>query len=294
MEIFLQMVITGIAIGGIYALVALGFVLIYKSSQVLNFAQGQLLMGGAYVGWLMVMTLNIPFYIAFPLTMALSAVLGIIIERLALRPMIGEPIIAVIIVTLGLSSMLDGLILGVFGTEIRRIENALPEEPIFIAGAPIPMTYIYSFGIALVFVVLFTLFFRYTEMGIAMRAASDDQQAALSMGISVKTVFALSWAIAAGVAGAGGILLGNLAGVNYSLAGIGLTVFPVVILGGLDSIAGAIIGGLLIGVLENLSSAYIDPLVGGGIKYVFPFVVLVVILMLKPYGLFGRPIIERV
>ena len=123
MEILVQQVITGIAIGGIYALVALGFVLIYKSSQVLNFAQGQLLMGGAYVGWLMVMTLNIPFYVAFPLTIALSAVLGIVIERLALRPMIGEPIIAVIIVTLGLSSMLEGVILGVFGTEIRRIEN---------------------------------------------------------------------------------------------------------------------------------------------------------------------------
>ena len=290
---FASQVITGLAAGGIYALVALGFVLIYKASDVINFAQGTLLMVGGYIGWGLA-TAGLPFPVAFLLTMLIAGLLGLLVERIILRPMIGEPIIAVIIVTLGLESMLRGLVFGTMSTEVRIFPQVFSIAPIEIAGLPGPQIYAWALGIAAAAVVALTLFFRYSPQGIAMRAAADDQQAAMSMGIRISWVFGLSWALSAAVAAAGGILLGNLTGVNFTLADIGLQVFPVVILGGLDSIPGAIIGGLTIGVLQNLASAYLDPCVGGGLKTVAPFIVLVVILMVRPYGLFGRERIERV
>ena len=291
---FSSQIVTGIATGGIYALVALGFVLIYKASDVINFAQGDLLMVGAYVGWAL-STAGLPFPVAFVLTLIAAALVGLLIERIVLRPMIGEPIIAVIIVTLGLSSMLRGLVFFVASTEVRRFpEDIFPITPVQIGPIPVPQIYAWAVVIAGVAVLVLTVFFRFSRQGIALRAAADDQQAAMSMGIRISWVFALSWALSASVAAAAGILLGNLTGVNFTLADIGLQVFPVVILGGLDSIPGAIIGGLVIGVLQNLASGYLDPCVGGGLKNVFPFFILVAILMLKPYGLFGRERIERV
>ncbi len=286
--------VTGLATGGIFALVALGFVLIYKASDVINFAQGDLLMVGAYVGWTLT-TAGLPFLVAFVLTLAVAAILGLLIERSVLRPMIGEPIIAVIIVTLGLSSMLRGLVFFLASTEVRRFpEGIFPITPFQVGPVPVPQIYAWALAISAATVAVLTLFFRFSRQGIALRAAADDQQAAMSMGIRISWAFALSWALSSAVAAAGGILLGNLTGVNFTLADIGLQVFPVVILGGLDSIPGAIVGGLAIGVLQNLASAYLDPCVGGGLKNVFPFFVLVGILMLKPYGLFGRERIERV
>ena len=291
---FSSQIVTGIATGGIYALVALGFVLIYKASDVVNFAQGDLLLVGAYVGWAL-SSAGLPFPLAFLLTLIVAALIGLLIERIVLRPMIGEPIIAVIIVTLGLSSMLRGLVFFVASTEVRRFpDDIFPITPVQIGAIPVPQIYAWAVVIAAVAVLVLTVFFRFSRQGIALRAAADDQQAAMSMGIRISWVFALSWALSASVAAAAGILLGNLTGVNFTLADIGLQVFPVVILGGLDSIPGAIVGGLVIGVLQNLASGYLDPCVGGGLKNVFPFFVLVAILMLKPYGLFGRERIERV
>jgi len=291
---FSSQIITGLATGGIYALVALGFVLIYKSTDVINFAQGDLLMVGAYVGWAL-STAGLPFPIAFLLTLIVAGLLGLLIERVVLRPMIGEPIIAVIIVTLGLSSMLRGMVFFVASTEVRRFpEDIFPITPLQLGPFFVPQIYAWALAIAALAVLVLTGFFRFSRQGIALRAAADDQQAAMSMGIRISWAFALSWALSAAVAAAAGILLGNLTGVNFTLADIGLQVFPVVILGGLDSIPGAIVGGLVIGVLQNLASGYLDPCVGGGLKNVFPFFVLVAILMLKPYGLFGRERIERV
>jgi branched-chain amino acid transport system permease protein len=287
-------VVSGLASGGIFALVALGFVLIYKASDVINFAQGDLLLVGAYVGWGLY-TLGLPFPLVFVFTMALCGLLGLAIERTVLRPMIGEPIIAVIIVTLGLSSMLRGLVFGTMSTEVRRFQpEVFAIAPLELGPVAVPQIYAWAIGIAALAVAALTVFFRYSPHGVAMRAAADDQQAAMSMGIRISWVFGLSWALSAAVAAAGGILLGNLTGVNYTLETIGLQVFPVVILGGLDSIPGAIVGGLTIGVLQNLASAYLDPCVGGGLKNVVPFIILVLILMVKPYGLFGRRTIERV
>jgi len=222
-------------------------------------------------------------------------ILGLLIERLILRPMIGEPVISVIMVTLGLSSLLRSIVQGIWGTDTQPYPEIFPSQPVMLGPVPVSRAYLWSMACVLLLLVLFTLFFKYSRFGIAMRATAFSQQVALSMGISVRFMFALAWAIAAVVSAVGGILLGAVrTGVDQSLALIGLKTIPVVILGGLDSIPGAILGGLLIGVLENLAGGYLDPLFGGGVKEVAPFVILVAILMIKPYGLFGKVHIERV
>ncbi len=294
MDFFLQLVVSGIVVGSIYALVALGFVLIYKATGVINFAQGEFLMVGAYICLGMVTTLHIPFWIAFFLTMAVTVVLGMIIEKVALRPMIGEPIISIIMLTIGLSSVLKGAVQVFWGPNNRVYPQIFSQVPLHIGPVVVSQVYLWSIGFAFLFLLLFTLFFRFSSSGIAMRAVADDQQAALSMGISVKKIFAMAWCIAFLVAGVGGVFLGNINGVNISLGFFGLKVFPAVILGGLDSIPGAILGGLIIGVLEALTGGYLDPIIGGGTAEVAPFVVLVIILMIKPYGLFGTEEIEKV
>jgi len=216
-------------------------------------------------------------------------------ERLILRPMIGEPIISVIMVTLGLSSILRAIVLGAWGSDTRPYPALFASEPIQIGPLPISRGYLFSMFTAALLLALFTLFFRYSRVGIAMRATAFSQEVAQSMGISVRRIFAVSWSIAAVVSALGGILLGELrGGVDGSLAILGLKTLPVVILGGLDSIAGAIVGGLIVGVLENLAGGYLDPVMGGGVKEVAPFAALVLILMFKPYGLFGKVKIERV
>ena len=234
-----------------------------------------------------------PIYAALLLTFAFSAILGIVLERVVLRPLIGEPIISVIMVTLGLSSVLRAIVQGIWGTDTRPLPAVFSLEPIQLGPLPIARGYLYSAASVAVLLVVLTAFFKYARPGIAMRATADSQQVALSMGISVRRIFALSWSIAAVVSAAGGVLLGTMrGGVDGSLAVLGLKVLPVVIVGGLDSIGGAILGGLLIGVLENLSGGYLDPVFG--VKEVAPFVALVLILMIRPYGFFGKVRIERV
>ncbi|MCL5264067.1 MAG: branched-chain amino acid ABC transporter permease [Chloroflexi bacterium] len=294
MDFFLLLLVNGLVVGSIYALVALGFVLIYKSSDVLNLAQGELVMLGAYICFAFVVQYNIPFFAAFVLTLVFSTILGLSVERVVLRPLIGQPIISVIMVTIGLSSVLRALVQAFWGTDTRPFPTIVSEAPVMLGSIPISQVYIYSLAVSLVLLAIFTAFFRYSKTGIAMRAVADDQQAALSMGISVRRIFAMAWIIAAVVSAIGGIMVGLINGINISLSYMGLKVLPVAILGGLDSIPGAVIGGLAIGVLENLSGGYIDPIVGGGVKEVAPFVFLVFILMIKPYGLFGKEIIERV
>lgn len=294
MQYFIQLIVTGLVLGSVYAMVALGFVLIYKSSSVINFAQGELVLIGAYMALWLTVSLHIPFLLSFIITLIFAVILGFAIERLFLRPMIGEPILSVIMLTIGLSVLLRGLVIILWGTETRVFPQIFSETPIKIGFVRISQVYLWSLILSVIFLVLFTLFFKYTDIGIAMRATADDQTAALSMGISVKRVFAMAWAVAAVVAAVGGVLLGNINGINISVANFGLRVFPVVILGGLDSIPGAIVGGFTIGIIENLASGYLDPYFGGGVREVAAFVVLVIILMIKPYGLFGLERIERV
>lgn len=292
---FLQLVINGLVVGSVYALVALGFVIIFKSTSVVNFAQGEFLLLGAYISFAVVGQYHMPFWAAVIITLLFSVVLGMLIERLILRPMIGEPVISVIMVTLGLSSVLKAIVQGIWGTDTQPFPEIFPSTPVQIGPLPVSQGYLYSVACVAILLLLFTLFFKYSRAGIAMRATAFSQQVAQSMGISVRRMFALAWAIAAVVSAIGGILLGGVrGGVDAALAAIGLKVIPVVILGGLDSIIGAIVGGLVVGVLENLAGGYLDPLFGGGVKEVAPFVILVLILMVKPYGLFGKVHIDRV
>jgi branched-chain amino acid transport system permease protein len=291
----LQLLITGIAVGGVYALMALGFVLIYKASNVVNFGPGELVLFGAYVSWATILQMRFPLYVAFPLTLLTSIALGLIIERGVLRPLIGQPIISVIMVTFGFASVIRGVLNMVWGSDTRPFPALFASAPFHLGPVPVSPVHLWSFVIVLLLLGGFSLFFQLSLIGTAMRATADNQQVALSLGVSVKRMFALSWCIATVVSTLGGIILGSVrGGVDFSLAELGLKVFPVVILGGLDSVMGAIVGGVLIGVLENLSGGYLDPIFGGGVKEVAPFVVLVVILLFRPYGLFGKPEIERV
>ena len=295
MEFFLQLTLNGLVIGSIYALVGLGFVIIYKSSSILNFAQGEFLMLGSYICLAIFTGTKVPFAIAFLLTLAFSALLGVLMERVLLRPMIGEPVISVIMLTLGLSSVLKAVVQAIWGTDTRPYPEIFPTAPVQIGPLPVSQGYLFSLASVVFLLILFSAFFRMTRAGIAMRATAFSQQVALSMGISVKHMFALAWSIAAVVSAVGGVLLGGVrGGVDGAFAFFGLKVIPVVILGGLDSIAGAIVGGFVMGILENLSGGYLDPIFGGGVKEVAPFIALVAILTIKPYGLFGKVKIERV
>jgi len=288
------MLINGIVVGSIYGLVALGFVLIYRASGALNLANGEFVLFGPYICLVIMTSLNVPFLAAFIGTLIFSAVLGLVVERLVIRQLQNAPTISVIMATLGLSSLLAGAVHIIWGHSTRTFPPVFPQTPLNLGGIIVTPVYLWSFIIVVILLIVFSIFFKFSKIGLAMRAVADDRQAALSMGMSVKFVLAVTWMIAAMVAGIGGILLGNINGVNPTMSAIGLTVLPVVILGGLDSVIGAIIGGFLIGIIQNLAGGYLDPLVGGGLKDVVPFIVVLLILMLKPHGLFGSRGIERV
>ena len=292
MDFFLQLLVNGVCIGLLYGISAMGFVMIFKASSVLNFAHGELLALGAFFFLSLVTWGKIPIVAAFLLTLVGCFLLGFIIEKFFLRPLIGEKLIFVIMLTVGLSAMFKGLILLIWGGNLQTYPEFLPQWLELKLGAIyIAPVYSAALMISIVFLVLFGLFFKKSSQGIFMRSVADNQKAALSLGVHVRRVFALSWAIAAMVACMSGIVLGIINGVNvHDLSAIGLKVFPVVILGGLDSIGGAIIGGIIIGLLETFTGGYLSP----SLRDVVPYIVLVVILMVKPYGLFGLVEIERV
>lgn len=295
MTFFIQMIVTGIVVGSIYGLVALGFVLIYRASDVLNLANGEFVMIGAYIAVTLVTVLNLPFFLAVLITLFFSALLGVFVEKVILGPLRNAPPISVIMATIGLSSLLGGAVHMIWGHKSRKFPpGVFPTEPYRFGDVVIQSQYLWSFVIVIGFLIAFSLFFKFSKMGIAMRASADDQQAAMSMGMSVKSIFAITWIIAAVVAAVGGILLGNITAVNANMSVIGLTVLPVVILGGLDSVLGAIVGGFIIGILQNLAGGYLDQLIGGGLKEVVPFIIVLLILMIKPHGLFGKGSMERV
>lgn len=281
-------------VGALYTLVALGFVLIYKSSNVINFAQGELVMMGGYIALNAILSYKISFFSALLLAMGIMAILGTGIERGILRPMTGRPVVSIIMATIGLAAIFRGLAPMLWSAETRGFPEIISAEPILLLGAAISKINIASAALAFICLIVFGLFFKFTRTGIAMRAVSDDPMASFTLGIDLRRILALVWAIAGLVSTLGGIIWGNILGVDVYLAVVGLKVFPVVILGGLDSILGAVVGGFILGVMENLAAGYIDPLVGGGAKDVVPFIFLVIVLMIRPFGLFGREIIERV
>jgi branched-chain amino acid transport system permease protein len=294
MELFLMSLITGILVGGIYALVALGWVLIYKCSGVLNLAMGELTLIGAYVA-LAFYQMGIPFILAVVCTLLVGIALGFLTERIFLDKLIGEPILTVIMVTVGLSFFFKGIVEFIWSTDTKVFDPPIFHlKPIELGFLKLSPVYLWSFVLAIVLLIIFVCFFKYTRWGLSMQATADDETAALSLGVSARFVYAAAWAIAFMSAGVGGALLGNINGINISIGYLGLLVLPAVVLGGLNSVPGAIVGGIIIGVLQNLSGAYLDQYFPGGVKEIVPFAFMAVFLLFKPYGLWGWERIERV
>ena len=284
----------GILIGLMYSLIALGFVLVYKATDAINFAQGEFVMISGFVAAGALMVWGAPLWLSVALALAGMIILGFALERVMLRRLIGRPIIAVVMATIGLASILRGIGPFTIFSGTKPLPLPIREEPFLVGPLFIPPIQLLGAGVSLGFLAAFGWFFLKSRKGIAMRAVADNQQVALAMGINVERYFGVAWAMTGIVSALGGILWGNLLGVDVNLALVGFKVFPVVILGGLDSIPGAILGGLIVGVVENLAAGYIDPYVGGGTKDFAPYVLMILVLMVRPYGIFGRRQIERV
>ena len=297
MTYFFQLVVSGVVVGSIYALSALGFVLIYKSSRVLNIAHGQIIAGGAFIVYALTVWAGVPIILSFLASMVITFFLAMSVERIFLRRLIGEPIISVIMVTIGLMSIIDGVIYFTpFGSRNYSFPEFLPSTPLSMGGVSISWTQLVGVIITFVFIGLFSWFFKKSTVGISMRAVSDDQFASMSVGISVPRVFGLAWATAGLSAAAAGGIIGNITGLNFeTLQAFGITVFPVVILGGLDSILGAVVAGIIMGIIQQFASGYLDGNWGlNGTAEVLPYIILLIILLFKPHGLFGIHEIERV
>lgn len=297
MSYFFQLVVSGIVVGSIYALSALGFVLIYKSSRVLNIAHGQIIAAGAFITYALTVWVGIHIALSFILGMIITFFLAMSVERVFLRRLIGEPIISIIMVTIGLMSIIDGIIyMTPFGAGNFSFPEFLPQEPITFGGVSMSWTQLVGVIITFIMIAGFTWFFKASTVGISMRAVSDDQFASMSVGISVPRVFGLAWATAGLSAAAAGGILGNITGLNFDvLHSFGIIVFPVVIVGGLDSIVGAIVAGIIMGLIQQFAAGYLDGKWGlFGTADVLPYIILLIILLFKPHGLFGIHEIERV
>jgi len=304
-----QQVITGILNGGIIGLIALGIVLIFKSSEVFNFAQGQLVMLGAFLTWWFAggtesgnELLNLPFWAAVILALVAMAFVGLLIERLALRPMTGQPLLSIVLMTLGLAAFLDGLVSIVFGVQPKsNFPSPLSPSDVFIISFPgafndaiiLKKTLVAAFAVAMLATFILMLFFRFTRTGLAMRATAEDHELARSTGIKVSRIFGLSWAIAGIIAALGGILLASQVGVSLNLSLVVLIAFPAVLLGGLDSFPGAIVGGIIVGLVTALTQAA-KPIEVRNAAEIAPYVLLLIVLIIRPEGLFGQKRIERI
>ncbi len=290
----LQYTITGVSVGMVYALIALGFALIWKSSSVANLALGQIVLISSWFTYAMLVQAQFPLWLSFPLVILFALGLGWTIERLALRPLIAQPILALITVTLGIGYFIEGVVTFIWPWSVDALPRLFPREVIHIGTAVVSQEYVWVVGICLVVFVLLTLFFRYHKMGVAMRATADDQMAVQACGIPVTAVFSRSWMFACVVAAIGGILISSIGGITHGLVETGLKAFSVVILGGLDSFLGAIIAGPIIGLCESLGGGYLTPYLWAGVKDIIPFVIIIIVMIIKPYGLFGEVRIERI
>ena len=290
----LVLITNGVLIGLMYSLIALGFVLVYKATDAINFAQGEFVMLAGFIIAGMIVLAGAPFWVGVAVALAGMVAFGFGLERIVLRPLIGRPIIAVIMATIGLATVLRGAAPLFFGAETRALPLPISDEPWVLGPISLPPGQVVGALLSLGFLAAFTWFFLKSRMGVAMRAVADNQQVAMAMGINVERYFAIAWGLAGIVSALGGLAWGALLGVDVHLALVGLKVFPVVILGGLDSILGAIVGGLIVGVVENLAAGYLDPLVGGGTKDFAPYLLMILMLMIRPYGIFGKQRIERI
>jgi len=290
----LQFIITGLSVGMVYSLIALGFVLIWKSSSVANLALGQIVLISSWFTYSMLVQAQLPAYIAFPMVILFALFLGWVIERFALRPLIAQPILSLIAVTLGIGYFIEGIITFIWPWSVDALPRLFPREVIHIGPAVISQEYAWVIVICLIVFILLNLFFRYHRMGIAMRATADDQMAVQACGIPVTRVFSTSWMFACVVAAIGGVLISSIGGITHGLVETGLKSFSVVILGGLDSFGGAIVAGPIIGLAESLGGGYLTPYLWGGVRDIIPFIIIIIVMVIKPYGLFGEERIERI
>jgi branched-chain amino acid transport system permease protein len=293
-QFFLLLMSNGVLIGLMYALIALGFVLVYKATDAINFAQGEFVMIAAFVVAVALGAWGAPLWLAVGVGLLGMIGFGFGLERVMLRRLIGRPIVAVVMATIGLAAILRGIGPLTGGAATKPLPLPISDEPIILGPLFIPPIQLLGAAVSLLFLGAFSWFFLKTRRGIAMRAVADNQQVAMAMGINVERYFGLAWAMTGVVSALGGIVWGALLGVDVHLSLVGFKVFPVVILGGLDSIPGAIVGGLIVGIVENVAAGYIDPYVGGGTKDFAPYVLMIVALMFRPYGIFGKKIIERI
>jgi branched-chain amino acid transport system permease protein len=293
--LLIQLLTNGLVVGTLYGIVAMSFVLIYKATQVVNFAQGEFLLIGAWFCWWLLTKYQLPFYLGMPITLVFMLIFGVALQVCVLRPMIGEPVISVIMVTIGLSTVFQAALKWIFGTNLQPFPPIFATQAVSIFGLQIQTVYLMSLAVSLAMMGAMAWFFRSSRYGLAMRATAFDQQVAQSLGISVKSVFAMAWAISAVVSAVAGVVVAVVNGVSAGLSVYGIRVFPAAILGGLDSIAGAVLGGITIGLLENVAH-FVDSqyLHWGNLYEVAPFYVLVIILMIRPYGLFGTKDVERI
>jgi len=287
---FFQFVIGGLAVGSIYGLVALGFVLIFKSTDVFNFAQGDLLMVGAYLLFTCLATFSLPMIPAILVALAMAALIGVLLQVIVFRPMIGKPLLTVVMVTIALSLIIRSVMQIFYGPQERALPARLPSEAFTFLGLHISRLDVIVMGVTAVCVTAFALFFRRSKLGLEMRATAESVEAAVLSGIDANKVFILAFGIGTATAALGGVLMGNLQTVSPQLNALGLLAFPAAVLGGLTSIPGAVVGGLIIGVIQQLSIGYISSPAANVVVYGL----LLVMLLVRPYGLFGRPTVERV
>lgn len=294
LEFGIALAAEGVLTGLMYSLIAVGFVLIYKSTDAINFAQGEFVMIAAIVVAGSLDWFGLPLWLSVLIGFAFMVAFGMGLERFVLRPMIGMPIVSIIMATIGLAFFLRGFGPLVFGSAPSTINLPIPDSPIFWGPFYLKPIALVGAGVSVTFLLAFGWFFLKSRTGVAMRAVADSHQVSMAMGINVERFFAIAWVTAGVVALLGGLIWGNMIGVDTQLALIGLKVFPVVILGGLDSIPGVVVGGIIVGLVEALTSGFIDPIVGGGMKDFAPYVLMIVMLMVRPYGIFGRRLIERI
>jgi branched-chain amino acid transport system permease protein len=290
MDYFIQLLVSGIAAGMVYGFIGMGYAMIYRATGVVNFAQGELMMLVAYIAFTLAGTFQLGFWPLLLASVVASVALGLLIEVLLIRPMLGQPVFSTVMVTIGLAVIIRSVVVLIWGADPMPLSTGLSTEPIRIGPAGIYPAQLHALGIMAAVVAGLWAFFRYSRVGIAMRATANLQTTALLMGINVKRIFALSWALSAGLAAIAGVLVGVIYDLEPGMWLVGLRSFPAVILGGLDSVFGAALGGILIGVAENMSEGYI----GRGMKEIAGFLLILIVLMVRPYGLFGKPDIERV
>jgi branched-chain amino acid transport system permease protein len=289
---FIEVFVGGLLSGVMYSLVAIGFVLIYKTSGVLNFGQGAMLLFAALT-YVSLVERGVPFWLAFLVTFAIMVILGMAIERAVLRPLVNKPPITLFMATLGLSYVIEGAAQLIWGTQVHGLDLGIDDTPFEVAGILISKFDLFAAAVAAMMVAFLTAFFRYTRIGLAFRAVADDQFAAFAVGLRLPRIWATVWTAAGVVALVAGLLWGARLGVQFSLSLVVLKALPVLVLGGFDSILGAIVGGLLIGASEKLAEVYIGPFFGGGIESWFAYVVALAFLLVRPAGLFGQKIVER-